>query len=76
MYRSVEGYEWEDPDRFQEEITFQGYERWLSDTYLTEEEWMKRIDLLKEQVKGMFDLTQFLTERRLDAMIHSRQQTV
>ncbi|HKZ34336.1 MAG TPA: hypothetical protein VJ179_00505, partial [Patescibacteria group bacterium] len=62
LYRSVEGYEWEDPDRFQEEITFQGYERWLSDTYLTEEEWMKRIDLLKEQVKGMFDLTQFLTE--------------
>ncbi|HLD11566.1 MAG TPA: hypothetical protein VJB91_01535 [Patescibacteria group bacterium] len=75
-YRSVEGYEWEDPDRFQDEIKSQGYEEWLSSRYQTEEEWMKRIDLLKEQVEGMFDLTRLLTERRLDAMIQSRQQTV
>lgn len=39
-YFAVEGYEWEDPDRFQKEIKKMDYQKWLENYYNTRE-WKK-----------------------------------
>ena len=46
-YIAVDGYEWEDPDRYKREIDLEGYDSWLKKNYLTEDEWLKRVDLEK-----------------------------
>lgn len=49
-YLAVEGYEWEDSDRFQTEIKKIGFQKWL-DNYDNAYEWRKRIDITNQTAR-------------------------
>lgn len=53
-YSAVEGYEWEDPDRFQKEIKEGGYQEWLK-TYDHPDEWRKRIKSTNQKTKVILE---------------------
>lgn len=54
-YLAVEGYEWEDPDRFQKEIKKMGYQKWL-ESYDSLNEWQKRIEITNQRTKLILKL--------------------
>ncbi|MCX6653670.1 MAG: hypothetical protein NTY03_00965 [Candidatus Bathyarchaeota archaeon] len=47
LYLEREGLEWETPDRYQDEINSQGFQKWIAG-YQTVQEWRKRVDMLKD----------------------------
>lgn len=49
-YLAVEGYEWEDPDRFQKEIKKLGFQKWF-ERYDSFTEWKKRIELICQRTQ-------------------------
>lgn len=50
-YASLEGLEWEDPDRYQKEIQEEGFEAWKARLYDSPEEWEKR----ENELRGYLD---------------------
>jgi len=51
LYLEREGLEWETPDRYQDEIRSQGYEKWRTG-YQTAQEWRKRVEMLKDFIES------------------------
>ncbi len=56
IYIEREGLEWETPDRYQDEIRSQGYEKWSAD-YQTVQEWRKRMGMLKDFIESSLALS-------------------
>lgn len=52
-YVSLDVFEWEDPDRYQEEIQREGFENWKRRLYDSWEEWQKRRDQLKDYLTAL-----------------------
>lgn len=50
---SLDAFEWEDPDRYQEEIQREGYENWKRRLYDSPEEWEKRRNQLKDYLTAL-----------------------
>lgn len=50
-YASLEGLEWEDPDRYQKEIQEEGFEAWRTRLYDSPTEWAKR----RNELRGYLD---------------------
>ena len=49
-YVEAEGLEWETPDRYQEEIKAQGFEKWKRNLQ-TASEWKKRSEMLRDFIE-------------------------
>ena len=54
-YVEAEGLEWETPDRYEDEIALEGYERWLK-AFMAPREWERRSLMLKDLVETLLDL--------------------
>ncbi len=52
-YASLEGLEWEDPDRYQKEIQEEGFEAWKARLYDSPAEWKKRRNELSGYLKAI-----------------------
>ncbi|GEM_PF-5140620 len=66
-YASLEGLEWEDPDRYQKEIQEEGFEAWKTRLYDSPAEWEKR----RNELKGYLEaITRFRTRLGLSVSQH------
>lgn len=52
-YKNLDGYSWEDPDRYQAEIAQEGFESWRQRIYDSEDQWKQRKTELKDYLEAI-----------------------